>query len=142
MGIQIQSKDNRRSARSKMMLAATLNSEGGHVTVRLLDLSSHGALIVGDGIPTVHTDVAVRCGTQSVMGSIAWVHGNKAGVKFHEPVGRHQFTRRIGFTSHDVVTYTRNASYRRPGFRGNQLTAEERYFLDQLLSDHAIATVA
>lgn len=142
MSTQISSNKSRRSARSKVMLAATLDYGGGCARVRVLDLSSQGALVAGEEIPAVDTDVTLQCGTQSVAGSIAWVRGQKAGVEFRKSVNRHLFAPTRDPANHIVVEDARKLHFRRPGFRGNQLTVEERYFLDQLLNDHAIATAA
>lgn len=138
----IQNVDERRSARLKVMLSAMLKHDGGHVQVRVLDLSRHGALIAADEIPSPGRDVALHCGQQSVKGWVAWVRGNQAGIDFDEAVNRHLFTSKTTVTARTVTTAEmvvkdrRQIEFRRPGFRGDQLTDDERLFMHQIMNDN------
>lgn len=134
--------DERRSARSKVILAATVAHDGRETGVRILDLSCHGALIAGDSLPSPESHVTLHCGSQTVSGWVTWRNGGQAGLSFEEQVTRHAFKPRTSATSHLVVPDTRKTDFKRPGLRGNQLTAEERAFMIQLMSDHAIQAAA
>lgn len=137
---QIRNVDERRSARLKVMLSANLKHGGKHVRVRVLDLSMHGALIAADEFPPAGCDVSLHCGQQSVEGWIAWVRGKMAGIDFDEIVDRQRFTPRTtastNTTTGMVVKDTRKIDFRRPGFRGDQLTADERLFMHQIMNDN------
>ena len=124
----------------KVMLSAILKHDGKHVRVRVLDLSMHGALIAADELPSAGCDVSLHCGQQSVEGWIAWVRGNMAGIDFDEIVDQQRFTSRTtantNTTTDMVVKDTRKIDFRRPGFRGDQLTADERLFMHQIMNDN------
>lgn len=137
--MQAKCADERRSPRSKVMLAAMVRHEEGQTRVRVLDLSSHGALIVGGSLPPMNSTVTLHCGSQSVAGWVAWRSGKQAGLHFDQKVSRQDFAPQASF-SHAVILDNHKADARRPGFRGNQLSAEERFFMNQLLSDHSIPT--
>lgn len=134
--------DERRSDRQKVILAATLKHDASQVPVRIMDLSQRGALITGEVLPDVDSLITLRCGTQSVSGFVAWKNGNQAGLGFTYDMKRQPFTSRSGVTSDLVVRDRRVVDFRRPGFRGNQLTREERAFLALMMSDHQIRMAA
>ena len=136
----VQNADERRSARLKVMLSATLKHAGKYVRVRVLDLSRHGALIAADEVPAEGCDVSLHCGQQSVEGWVAWVRGNVAGIDFDEIMHRELFslktTANASTTKDMVVNDTRKIDFKRPGFRGDQLTDEERLFMRQIMNDN------
>ena len=136
-------KDNgRRSSRLKVILAATLDHEGSRNRVRVLDLSRHGALIAGDSMPSVGSVVTLGCGTQAVSGLVAWRKGDQAGLSFDEQVNCQRFGRKAPATSTLLIRDAGSMDFRRPGFRGNQLSPEERAFMAQLTHSHQIRVAA
>jgi hypothetical protein len=134
--MQVQAQDERRSTRKKVLLAATIKHDAGATRIRLLDLSSHGALIAGDDIPRADSAVTLHCGKQSVGGRVAWVDDSQAGLSFNQGVSSSAFSPISGGSSQFVFDRASKANPRRPGFRGDQLSAEERFFLNQIMSDH------
>jgi hypothetical protein len=132
----------RRSDRLKVILAATLNHAGSRGRVRILDLSRHGALIAGKSLPAVGSAVTLGCGTQEVSGLVAWRNGDQVGLSFDEQVNCQRFGRKSPVTSCLLIKDARSMDFRRPGFRGDQLTPEERAFMAQLTSSHQIRVAA
>jgi hypothetical protein len=113
--------DDRRSARSKVFLTATIETGTVSARVRIDDLSAHGARIVGDDLPAIDTPVAFRCNDLSVSGFIAWVAPPLAGIGFGEPVEPSDALRNI-----PRPRPGNQPSFRRPGFRSRQLTPAEQ----------------
>jgi hypothetical protein len=137
-----QREDGRRSDRLKVILVAKLNHDDIEARVRILDLSRHGALISGHSLPAVGSPITLECGTQAVSGSVAWRNRDQAGLSFNKQVSRQGFARKTQITTELLIKDTRAIDFRRPGFRGNQLTAEERAFMAQLASGHQIQSAA
>lgn len=136
--MEAKAQDARRSNRTKVLLAATIKHGVSDVRVRVLDLSSHGALVVGVGLPPAEIEITLHCGKQSVAGWVAWVKNNHAGLSFNQRVSSEDFSPISVGTSHLVWDTAIRTNARRPGFRGDQLSAEERFFLNQLINDHHV----
>src|SRR5215203_3866260 len=76
---------NRRSRRSHLLMAATLEVSGRAINVKLRNLSAEGAQVEGEHIPVEGTDLLFRKGELAVAGSIIWTKGKQAGIRFvHE----------------------------------------------------------
>jgi hypothetical protein len=126
--------DERRSARSSVMLAAIIQSGEAQLPVRVVNLSEHGALVQGDELPRDDVPVTFRCGGLQVAGWMAWVRPPLAGISFDcavEPNDALQSVR----AAHMIIRDTRQKDFRRPGFRGNQLTSEERRIVQKWASE-------
>lgn len=115
------SADERRSARSKVMLTATLESEHGAVQVRVDDLSAHGARVAGEGIFPIDTVITFRCKSLVVEGFVAWVGEPFAGIGFGAPIEPELALRKV-----TPARQTITKDFRRPGFRSRDLTDSER----------------
>lgn len=93
----------RQSPRLRFMLAATIRGSGDARSVRLRDLSRHGALIdyaaplhgtVGrpalrnafTEIPAVGQEIVFSCGDIVTPARVTWVRGSKLGLKFRHAV--------------------------------------------------------
>lgn len=120
------SADERRSARTKVMLSATIESEGGCVQVRVDDLSAHGARVFGESLFPVDTSVSFRCKALTVEGFVAWVEGPLAGIGFGEPVQPQEALRTVA-----RARQTAPKDFRRPGFRERRLTDAERQGVEE-----------
>jgi hypothetical protein len=118
--------DERRSGRAKVMLTAVIDAGGNPVRVRIDDLSAHGARVLGDGIPTVDTPVTFQCKDLTVDGFVAWVQSPLAGIAFGEPVEPQHVLRKIPRPSQAIPK-----NFRRPGFRGRQLTDAEKQLIHE-----------
>ncbi len=122
--------DERRSPRANVLLVGIVECPGACSQVRVGNLSRHGALIVGDALPAAGTGVIFRCNGVAIEGCLAWVRAPYAGVDFDEVVQPKKLLRDRPVASPLVTKDTRVLNLRRPGFRGNQLTDEERRFVE------------
>src|SRR5947209_15008642 len=72
-------------SRSNIFVMAALYSSGRSVTpVRIRNISRTGALIEASLLPPPGTDVRVSRASLSASGTLVWVEGVKAGVRFDE----------------------------------------------------------
>jgi hypothetical protein len=122
--------DERRSDRSSVLLAATIECDGARLAVRVVNLSAHGALVQGDAVPGQDEAVTFRCSGLEVAGWMAWVKPPFAGINFDAPVHLPAIVQGAG-TAAMVTRDTRRRDFRRPGFRGDQMSAEEREIVEQ-----------
>lgn len=122
--------DERRSDRSSVLLAATIECDGARLPVRVVNLSAHGALVQGDAVPGQDQAVTFRCSGLEAAGWMAWVKPPFAGINFDAPVQPPALAQGAG-TAAMVTKDTRRRDFRRPGFRGNQMSAEEREIVEQ-----------
>jgi hypothetical protein len=122
--------DERRSARANVLLAATLDSGGVRLNVRVGNLSAHGALLIGNKLPSEATQVVFRCNGATICGWVAWVRGSCVGIDFDDAIDPQDVLRNHPAPHQAITRDTRTVNFRRPGFRGNQLTIEERRILE------------
>ena len=74
--------DLRSDPRSHVFLTAVLRTGAGQGPVRIRNLSAHGALLEGTGLPIEGSPVEVRRGSLRAVGSIAWSSEQHCGVRF------------------------------------------------------------
>lgn len=129
LGVTNKNADERRSARSKVMLTATLESERGRVEVRVDDLSPNGARVYGEFLFPLDTPVTFRCKTLAVEGFVAWVEAPLAGIGFGEAIEPQEALRTVR-----PAQPTAPRDFRRPGFRVRRLTAAERQRVEEWAS--------
>lgn len=123
--------DERRSERANVILAATIEHRGARIPVRVSNLSQHGVLVVGDRIPPGETQVTFHCNGASVQSWVAWSRGGRAGIQFGIPIQPDALAQREAVPRVAIVKDTREVDFRRPGFRGNQMTEEERKIVEE-----------
>jgi hypothetical protein len=126
--------DERRSPRAKVLLAGFLESGNLRIPVRIRNLSEHGVLVVGKVPLPEDAHVTLGCNGQAVQGWIAWVADESAGIHFGEPNRADDLLPSAGFSPQPITKDTRVSDFRRPGFRGNQLTSAEREILREWAS--------
>lgn len=112
---------NRRSRRSNVLLAASIELSGAVIPVKLRNLSSEGALIEGENLPVEGSEVLFRRAELSVASRIAWVDGKHAGVAFKRPIPQGDVLRNIPKPGYRALP-----DFRRPALACRELTAEER----------------
>ena len=112
---------NRRSRRSNVLLAATIEAFGNVIPVKLRNLSTEGALIEGKNLPLDGAKVVFQRNELSVESHIAWVSGDQAGVAFTRAIPSEDVLRNIPAPRHRT-----QIKYGRPGLAHRELTAEER----------------
>ena len=101
---------NRKTRRSNVLIAASLELSGTSMPVKVRNLSAEGALVIGDKLPVEGASVLFRKGDLSMAGSIAWVKGRQAGINFAQKLEPEQLMRHVP-TPRPRVT----PSFRRPG---------------------------
>lgn len=117
---------NRRSRRSNVLLAASIQACGRTVDVKLRNLSAEGALIEGDSLPAEGSAVEFRRNDIRIAGRIAWLIGRHAGIAFGEPLEPQQVLRNI-----PPPKAKPKLDFRRPGLAARPLTQEERLLIRQ-----------
>lgn len=118
---------NRRSRRSNVLLAASIESGGTVTAVKLRDLSAQGARIEGEPLPPEGTEVCFRRNELAVPGHIAWVRGRQAGVSFNEELQPQDVLRHIPAPKSKA-----QPDHRRPGFAPRALSQHEQQLIVQL----------
>ena len=103
---------NRKSRRSNVLMAASLELSGTSVSVKLRNLSAEGALVEGDKLPIEGASVLFRKGDLSMAGTVAWVKGRQAGVSFAQKLEPELLLRHVPVPRARVAP-----SFRRPGLK-------------------------
>jgi hypothetical protein len=112
---------NRRTRRSQVFMAASLEADGVVVQVKLRNLSTEGALVEGERLPSVGSAILFRKKELSLPGRIAWITGRRAGVAFDELLDPEAVLR------HVPSPRTRAPlDFRRPPLKSRDLTPGER----------------
>lgn len=101
---------NRKTRRSNVLMAASLELSGTSLPVKLRNLSAEGALVQGDKLPVEGSSVLFRKGDLSMPGSVAWVQGRQAGINFAQKLDPEQLLRHVPTPRARVA-----ATFRRPG---------------------------
>ena len=114
-------KQNRRSRRSNVLLAATIEAFGKVIPVKLRNLSTEGALIEGKNLPLDGAKVVFKRNELAVESQIAWVSGDQAGVAFTRPIACEDVLRNIPAPRHLAPV-----KFGRPGLARRALTPEEQ----------------
>ena len=123
--------DERRSARTNVVMSATVEWGPHRVPVRIRNLSAHGALVVGNGLPSAETDVIFHFMGKTISGWLPWSRDGTAGVAFGEAVEPRPLARTSSNPHPLIVRDMRKLDCRRPGFRGRQLSDEEALIVEQ-----------
>ena len=124
--------DERRAGRSNVLLGATIEQNGARMPVRVSNLSANGALVIGDRLPVADTNVTFHCNGFAIESFVIWSRDRHAGLEFATPVPPEALGQRAPQPRIAITKDTRNVDFRRPGFRGNQMTDEEQEFFDEL----------
>lgn len=122
--------DERRSPRANVLLVGEIEIGKARIPVRVNNLSAHGALVIGQQIPNADSRVVFHCNGIAIDGWVAWAKAPQAGIRFDELIQPEDLLRSVSLHPQAVMRDTRQLDFRRPGFRGNQLTQEEREMLD------------
>jgi hypothetical protein len=122
--------DERRSRRSKVLLMATVDSKGARTRVRIVDLSAHGALVSGVALEE-EAEVVLLCGGAAISGWVAWARAGLAGIQFAGPIARRELLGKEDVAQQVITRDTRSLDFKRPGFRGNQLTPEQTRIVEE-----------
>ena len=120
---------NRRSRRSPVLLAATIEVAGEPVAVKLRNLSEEGALIEGNRLPVEGSATFFERNDLRLKSRVVWVHGNYAGVAFDEPLNPEQVLRNVPRPKPRA-----QPDFRRPGLACRPLSDYERRMLERWMT--------
>jgi hypothetical protein len=116
---------NRRSRRSNVLMAASIEVAGSSTAVRMRNLSAEGVLIEGDDLPIEGTIVTFRRNELKVPGSVAWIKGRRAGIAFDAKLDPETVLRHV-----PQPRPRAKLVFKRPGLGSRELSAEERRFAE------------
>ena len=74
----------RRSTRVRIELPAYAQTTCGRKDVRLLNLSTTGAMLEGPSLPAAGLDVVIKCGETDAFGVVVWSRDGRCGIDFDE----------------------------------------------------------
>ena len=120
---------NRRSRRSPVLLAATVEVAGQPISVKLRNLSEEGALIEGDRLPLEGSSSWFERNELRLKSRIVWVQGRYAGVAFDEPLNREDVLRNVPKPKPKA-----QLDFRRPGLACRPLSSYERRMLESWMT--------
>jgi len=127
---------NRRSRRSNVLMAASIETPNGLANVTLRNLSADGALVEGDGIPESDCPVVFRKNDLVISGRIAWVNERRAGIAFDAKLEPETILRHIPSPKHRL-----EPRVRRPGLTTHALTESERRWCQTFIWDGPLPSV-
>ena len=117
---------NRRSRRSPVFLAASVEVAGTPQPVKLRNLSEEGALIEGELLPAEGTTTFFQRNDLRLKSRVVWVEGRYAGVAFARQLRSEEVLRHVPQPRQRV-----NSEFRRPGLACRPLTADERKMVEK-----------
>lgn len=120
---------NRRSRRSPVLLAATVEVAGQPVAVKLRNLSEEGALIEADRLPLEGSSTWFERNDLRLKSRIVWVQGRFAGVAFDERLNRDDVLRNVPKPKPKA-----QIDFRRPGLACRPLSSYERRMLESWMT--------
>jgi hypothetical protein len=120
---------NRRSRRSPVLLAASVEVDGVVVPVKLRNLSEEGALIEGERLPPEDSVTFFERNELRLKSRVVWVQGRYAGVAFARPLKQSEVLRNVPQPKQLV-----HADFRRPGLACRPLTDEERAMVERWMT--------
>ena len=112
---------NRRTRRSHVLMAASIEADGVAVAVKLRNLSSEGALVEGDQLPAVGSSVIFRKRELNQSGRDAWVTAGRAGIAFDAKLDPDAVLRHVP-RSRPLA----KLDFRRPRIKAGDLSPGER----------------
>ena len=124
--------DPRRSPRSKVFLAGTLECADATFPVTLRDLSEHGALIETANALSDDLEVWFQRNELRVHGHVAWVHGKFAGISFSSPLNPEVVLRHI---SRPQPRAPEEMIHRRPALTRPGMSPEEQRWAEEMMRE-------
>lgn len=126
----------RRSRRSPVLLAATIDVGGETVAVKLRNLSEEGALIEGERLPAEGTTTFFARNELRLRGRVAWVQGRYAGVAFDRPLKTEQVLRNVPAPKPKAPV-----DFKRPGLACRPLSEYERSMLERWMTASPMGSI-
>lgn len=110
--------DTRIASRSNVFLAATLYARDEALPIRIRNLSDHGAMLEGSGLPGEGVKVQLQRGSLSASAEIAWQRDQFRGVWFDEPIEAAFWVKAVGHSGQRrvdmVLSALRQGTLRQP----------------------------
>ena len=125
---------NRRSRRSPVLLAASVEVDGVVVPVKLRNLSEEGALIEGESLPPEGTTTFFERNDLRLKSRVVWVEGHYAGVAFARALKSEEVLRNVPKPRLRI-----DPDFRRPGLACRPLTTDERKMVERWMTASPIA---
>ena len=125
---------NRRSRRSPVLLAASVEVDGVVVPVKLRNLSEEGALIEGESLPPEGTTTFFERNDLRLKSRVVWVEGRYAGVAFARSLKSEEVLRNV-----PKPRLRMDGDFRRPGLACRPLTADERKMVERWMTSSPVA---
>ncbi|HKC03222.1 MAG TPA: PilZ domain-containing protein [Sphingomicrobium sp.] len=117
---------NRKSRRSPVYLAASVEIAGAPQPVKLRNLSEEGALIEGERLPLEGTTTFFERNELRLKGKVIWVQGRYAGIAFARTLRQEEVLRHV-----PQPRQLAQRDFRRPGLACRPLTAHERTMIEK-----------
>jgi hypothetical protein len=127
---------NRRSRRSPVLLAASIDIAGVEEPVKLRNLSEEGALIEGARLPLEGTTTYFRRNELRLKSRVVWVAGNFAGVAFARILKPEEVLRNVPKPRQRI-----SPEFRRPGLACRPLTSDERRMVEKWMVSSPLGSV-
>ena len=116
----------RRSRRSPVLLAASVEVAGVATPVKLRNLSEEVALVEGDRLPLEGSTTFFERNELRLKSRVVWVEGRYAGVAFNRPLKPEEVLRNVPKPKQRA-----NKDFRRPGLACRPLTDDERKMVER-----------
>lgn len=126
----------RRSRRSPVLLAATVEVGGRAVPVKLRNLSEEGALIEGDHLPLEGSSTFFERNELRLRSRVIWIQGRYAGVAFDYPLKPEQVLRNV-----PAPKPRAKQDFKRPGLACRPLSDYERRMLERWMTASPMGSV-
>jgi len=117
---------NRKSRRSPVYLAASVEIAGALQPVKLRNLSEEGALIESERLPLEGTTTFFERNELRLKSRVIWVEGRYAGIAFARPLRQEEVLRHVPQPRQLV-----QGDFRRPGLACRPLTQHERKMIEK-----------
>ena len=127
---------NRRSRRSHVLMAASIETGDVSVKVKLRNLSTEGALVEGDDLPIVGSKVMFRKNELKARGEIAWITGRRAGIAFDAMLDPDAVLRHV-----PTPRPRAKLDFRRPRIKSSDLSQGERKIAEDWIFGKPIPSI-
>ena len=117
---------NRKSRRSPVYLAASVEIAGAPQPVKLRNRSEEGALIEGERLPLEGTTTFFERNELRLKSRVIWVQGRYAGIAFARTLRPEEVLRNV-----PQPRQIARGDFRRPGLACRPLTAHERTMIEK-----------